>query len=193
MLVRCPQCRTPIRLTDFDPDERVVPYLCSRCAEIVRIDLILDEVDSSASASTFKQVRRGRTVLVADDSRATCEVAAALLQDAGYRVLTARDGRTAMELTLDHHPDVLVLGLILPRMTAFDLLRAIRRDERLGPTPVLIVSGVYKQDMAKVLVSLGASGFSDKQRLVETLAFRVTNALDEAEAQRKPEDPSPRG
>jgi hypothetical protein len=42
-----------------------------------------------------------------------------------------------------------------------------------------------------VLVSLGASGFIDKQRLVETLAFRVTNALDEAEAQRKPESPSP--
>jgi CheY-like chemotaxis protein len=169
----------------------VVPYLCDRCAEIVRIDLILDEVESSTSASSFRQVRQGRTVLVADNSDAVREVAVGLLQEAGYDVLAADDGRTALAMTRDHHPDILVLGLILPRMTAFDLLRAIRRDERLARTPVLIMSGVHKPDMAKVLFDLGASGFIDKQRLVETLAFRVAHALEEAEESRKPEEPAP--
>jgi CheY-like chemotaxis protein len=187
MLVRCPRCRTQIRLTDFSPEERVVPYLCNRCGEIVRIDLILDEVKSSAAPSTFERLRQARTVLVADDSPAACEVAADLLQEAGHKVLTASDGPEALARIRDHHPDAVVIKLMLPGLTAFELLREIRRDPRLCRTPVLIVSRVYKPDMVQVLSSLGARGFIDRQRLVETLAFRVSTLLDEAEQRRHEE------
>ncbi len=179
MLVRCPQCRTEIRLTEFSTDERVVRYLCARCAEIVRIDLLLDEVKSSTASSSFRQVRRQQVVLVADDDTATRRVAAEILCEAGHKVLLATDGDEALEVVESDHPDVVVTGLMTRGLTAYDLLRRMRSQERVADTPVLIMSSVSKPEMVRRLVELGAAGFIDRERLVETLAFRVQTVLEE--------------
>src|SRR6516164_1903970 len=68
MLVKCPQCRTEFRLSGDAPGEKVVRYFCPGCQTIVRIDVELDEIQSSSSSGSFRAVRRKRTVLVADDS-----------------------------------------------------------------------------------------------------------------------------
>ncbi|MCZ6651342.1 MAG: response regulator [Acidobacteria bacterium] len=179
MLVRCPQCRSEIHLADFDPHQRVVTYLCSRCAEIVHIDLILDEINSATAATSFQRVRQGRTILVADDSSALCSVAAEILRQEGHQVLLAANGDEAMEQLERHHPDLLITGLMLRGMGAVELLRRLRGHKRLGGTRVLIMSQIAKSEVIHNLAALGADGFLDQERLVETLVFRVGQVLDD--------------
>jgi CheY-like chemotaxis protein len=177
MLVRCPQCRAEFRLRDYDPGERVVKYLCPGCRNIVRVDLELDEVQSSSSSGSFRNLDRKRTVLVADDAPEVLLECERLLGEAGYHVLTAGDGEEALERVREEHPDLVVLDLLMPRMTGFDVLREIRQDERVKDTPVLAMSSVYKSSILDFLHQIGAQGFLDKDQVAESLVFRVQAIL----------------
>jgi CheY-like chemotaxis protein len=177
MIVRCPQCKTEFRLAGDAPAEKVVRYLCPGCETIVRLDLTLDEVHSSSSSGSFRDVPRKRTILVADDADEILKTCEALLTASGYQVLLAQDGADALRLIRDEHPDVVVLDLLMPRMTGFDVLREIRQDERVKDTIVLAISSVYKENILDFLHQLGAQGFLDKTQIQEALAFRVASLL----------------
>jgi len=182
MLVRCPQCKTEFRLVDYARDERVVKYLCPGCQTIVRIDLELDEVRSSSSSGTYKGLRRKRIVLVADDAESVLRETEAILAAEGYGVLLAADGVEALRMAREEHPDVVVLDLLMPRMTGFDVLREIRHDDRLKETLVLVISSVYKDNILEFVQQLGAQGFLDKAQIGEALAFRVRSLLSQRES-----------
>ena len=177
MIVRCPQCKTEIRLAGDAPPEKVVPYMCPGCQTIVRIDLELDEVLSSSSSGSYRTLPRKRTILVADDSQDILNQCEALLSAAGYQVLLALDGVEALRLIREEHPDLVVLDLLMPRLTGFDVLRELRQDERVKDTIVLAISSVYKDNILEFLHQLGAQGFLDKTQIGEALAFRVTGLL----------------
>ena len=177
MIVRCPQCKTEIRLAGDAPGEKVVRYLCPGCQTIVRIDLELDEVQSSSSSGSYRTVPRRRTILVADDSEEILKQCERLLVASGYQVFLAQDGAEALRLIREEHPDVVVLDLLMPRMTGFDVLREIRQDERVKDTIVLAISSVYKDNILDFLHQLGAQGFLDKTQIQESLAFRVASFL----------------
>jgi chemosensory pili system protein ChpA (sensor histidine kinase/response regulator) len=163
---------------DYNPHERVVRYLCPGCHDIVGVDLEQDEVQSSSSSGHYSSLERRKTVLVADDSAAVRGAALRLLTDAGYNVLLAKDGAEALSMVREEHPDLVVLDLLMPGMTGFDVLRTVLQDERLKETPVLTMSGVYKDNVVDFLHRLGAHGFLDKERLEETLVFRVRQILE---------------
>lgn len=177
MIVRCPRCRAEFRLLDYPAEGRVVKYLCPGCSEIVPVDLELDEVRSSSSSSSFRALRRRRVVLVADDSeevRLECE---RLLTEAGYQVATVANGEEALRRIRDEHPDAVLLDLLMPKMTGFDVLRELSQDERVRETPVLAMSGVYKESIVDFLQQMGARGFLDKANMAATLVFRIQAML----------------
>jgi DNA-binding response OmpR family regulator len=68
------------------------------------------------------------TVLVADDEEHIVEVVRAYLERDGYRVVTAADGAAALELARLARPDLLVLDVMMPRASGFDVLRALRAE-----------------------------------------------------------------
>ncbi len=177
MLVRCPQCRTEFRLVDYPPGDRMVKYLCPGCDTIVRIDLELDEVPTTSTSGSYHAIQRRKTILVADDSEKMLETAERLLAEAGFQVLLAADGAEALQRIREEHPDLVVLDLLMPGMSGFDVLREMRLDERVRDTPVLAMSGVYKDNVLGFLHQLGAQGFLDKQQLRESLVFRVQGIL----------------
>jgi len=144
----------------------------------VRIDLEQDEVQSSSSSGHYSSLERRKTILVADDSLQVREQAKGLLEEAGYNVLLATDGADALTAIREEHPDLVVLDLLMPSMTGFDVLRAVLEDERLKTTPVLTMSGVYKDNVVEFLQQLGIEGFVDKEQLNETLVFRVSQLLE---------------
>jgi CheY-like chemotaxis protein len=178
MLVRCPECKTEFRLVGFEGDERVVSYFCAACDRIVRIDLELDEVPSSSSSGSYRVVERRRTVLVADDDEGQRSLAEGLLRRAGYNVLGAGDGIEALQMIRDNHPDLVVLDLLMPRLSGFDVLRAMERDERLKNIPVVAVSSVVKENASEFLRRRGARGFIELRDLRERLVPQTRRILD---------------
>lgn len=118
-------------------------------------------------------------VLVADDSELVRRIAETTLSAAGFQVVLAVDGEGALAAAEREAPQVVVLDLLMPKMTGFDVLREMRRSGRLKSTPVLMMSGVYKENVVGFLARLGAQGFVDKETLEENLAFRVGTVLRE--------------
>ena len=177
LVVRCPHCKNVIRLREVDGESRVIKYLCSNCEAIVRIDLVQDEVKSSSSADSFEKTEHRKKVLVADDTVTVRKVAADLLARAGYEVIEATDGQQALELVQNEHPDLILLDLLMPKMTGFDVLREIKKTGRIRETPILIMSGVFKKDVLDFLHAAGVAGFLDKDRIKDSLLFRVQQIL----------------
>ncbi len=177
LVVRCPHCKSVIRLREVDGQSRVIKYLCSDCQEIVRIDLLQDEIKTSSTSDSFEKTEHKKKILVADDTVTVRKVAARLLAEAGYDVLEAEDGRQALDLVQKEHPDLILLDLLMPKMTGFDVLREVKKAGRTKATPILIMSGVFKKDVMDFLQASGVAGFLDKEQIKDSLLFRVQQIL----------------
>ncbi len=84
----------------------------------------------------------GRTVLVVDDEPEALRLFRRMLVSSGrdYRVLTATDGRQAMHILHNQHPDVVLLDLVMPNLDGIQLLNARRQDPSLRAIPVIVTS-----------------------------------------------------
>ncbi len=117
-------------------------------------------------------------ILVADDESSIREIAGELLTSAGYDVLEAEDGKQALALARKEQPVLILLDLVMPEMSGYDVLQEIRKDPRLRNTPILIlsvlVSGV---DTDVYFHELDVDGFIDKADFVISLVPRVHEIL----------------
>jgi CheY-like chemotaxis protein len=83
-----------------------------------------------------------KTVLVVDDEFGIVSVLEALLQDAGYRVVTAANGRKGLERLADSRPDVAVLDFMMPLMDGCAMARAMREHATWRDIPIIMMSAV---------------------------------------------------
>lgn len=82
----------------------------------------------------------GRTVLVVDDQPEIRMVLRRMLESVGCRVLVAGGGAEGLELARAESPDLVILDLIMPEMSGWELLRIIKEDPILQTIPVMVVS-----------------------------------------------------
>ncbi len=80
-----------------------------------------------------------RTILICEDEPALRELIRVSL-GGGFGFLEADDGMAALELARAHHPDVVVLDLMLPGLSGLDVLAELRAEEDGGATPVVVIS-----------------------------------------------------
>jgi len=79
-------------------------------------------------------------VLVADDEEPTLEILTTVVKDLGHQVLAARDGEEALRLALHHGPDLIITDFMMPHRTGIELIRAVRAEESLAATPIILIS-----------------------------------------------------
>jgi DNA-binding response OmpR family regulator len=83
------------------------------------------------------------TVMVVEDEAAISDLVAAALEDEGYRVLTARDGRDALRQVEREPPDAIVLDLRLPNLDGWQVIRWCRAHPATTATPIIVVSAAH--------------------------------------------------
>lgn len=88
-----------------------------------------------------------RTVLVADDEFGILLVLEMALSDAGYRVVTAGNGRQAVELARAEPPDLIILDWMMPVMDGPAAAAAIRNDPVLKDVPIIFMSGASEASL----------------------------------------------
>ena len=81
-----------------------------------------------------------RRIVVADDEHHIRAVVAAKLRGAGFEVFEARDGAEALELALEHRPDLLVTDLQMPLMSGLELCLRLKVDQRTAGVPVVMLT-----------------------------------------------------
>ncbi len=85
--------------------------------------------------------RGGKTqVLVVDDERANREWLKEVLEPAGFGVISAGGGRQAIELARARHPDLVLLDLMMPEVSGFDVVEALRSDKTTSRTPIMVLT-----------------------------------------------------
>jgi len=79
-------------------------------------------------------------ILLADDAKNIVLVLKMSLEKAGYDVLVARDGLSALELAQDKDPDLILLDILMPKMNGFLVLEALKDDPATADIPVIFIS-----------------------------------------------------
>ena len=87
-------------------------------------------------------------ILVVDDEQDARDYLAALLEDSGYTVRTAADGRRAMEEVKEERPALILLDLEMPAETGTGFFRKLRDKKELRDIPVIVVSGLAGRNVA---------------------------------------------
>ncbi len=95
-------------------------------------------------------------VLVADDSETVQLMLRRRLEDEGYEVATAVDGKTTLEALRAERPDVLLLDAMMPGMSGIEALRELRASG--DSTPVLLISAYRYGEEPEEAMKLGADG-----------------------------------
>ncbi len=123
-------------------------------------------------------VERGPArILIADDLPDLLEALKETLEREGYAVTAVGDGRSALEAIRADPPDIAVLDLKMPRMTGFDVCRALREDALLENLPVVILSASGHRESKVEGLDLGADDFITKPVDVRELLARIRMIL----------------
>jgi CheY-like chemotaxis protein len=117
-----------------------------------------------------------RTVLVVDDEFGTVEVLVAALEDSGYRVLTAANGRRALERLEENRPDLVVSDFMMPVMDGAALVQAMRANPEFRDIPVIMMSAAPEAALRRHLD--GYEAFLRKPFRVPALLERIAAILD---------------
>jgi two-component system alkaline phosphatase synthesis response regulator PhoP len=104
---------------------------------------------------------KGR-ILVVDDDREIVRLLRSYLEKAGFTVLTAYSGETAVQNLLHEQPDLVLLDLMLPDMDGFDITRHIRAEPRLQQTIVVMLTARVEDSDKIVGLELGADDYVTK-------------------------------
>ena len=103
-----------------------------------------------------------KTVLVVEDDKYLRDVLVEKLMKEGFEVISAMDGRTALDLTGKKVPDIVVLDVIVPEMNGFDYLEAKGKDPGVAKIPVIILSNLGQKEDVERGLALGAKDYMVK-------------------------------
>ena len=116
--------------------------------------------------------------MMVDDDPIMLEVVQTYLEEAGYTsFVTTSEPRQAMDLFLQQRPDILLLDLMMPEVSGFDILAQVRAHEELRYTPVIILTAESESATKLKALELGATDLLTKPVDPSELRLRLRNAL----------------
>ena len=138
-------------------------------ALVIDVDDLLRSVERASGASSFGEplalaqpTARRKRVLVVDDSITVREAERQMLAHRGYAVDIAVDGMDGLNALRRGHFDLVITDIDMPRLNGFELIRSIRKDQKLSQVPVIIVSYKDRDEDRKLGLEVGASYYLTK-------------------------------
>jgi two-component system, OmpR family, alkaline phosphatase synthesis response regulator PhoP len=123
-----------------------------------------------------------KRVLVVDDDKEVVRLMQAYLERAGYGVLVAYEGETAVSLLRQEKPDLLLLDLMLPGLDGWAITQIMRRDPELAAIPIIMLTARV-DDMDKIAgLEMGADDYVTKPYNPREVVARVRARLRSSDA-----------
>lgn len=134
--------------------------------------------DAAPGLLPVPQALSSGSILVVDDNATTREILKDLLQHLGFKVATAETGEQGLWMFQSKSYDLMLLDLILPGMSGFDVLGFIKKDIDLRHLPVVMLSGVDQTDSVVKCIEMGAEDFLMKPFNPTLLRARIYASLE---------------
>lgn len=116
-------------------------------------------------------------VLIVDDDKEIVRLVRAYLEQAGFQVLAAHDGETALHILRRERPDMLILDVMLPDRDGWDITRIIRADPTLARTPIIMLTARVEDTDKIIGLELGADDYVTKPFNPREVTARVRSVL----------------
>lgn len=127
--------QVPILDLDIDPDEPPTET-------VIDVDLMPPPPTDPTRPRAVLPAKK--TVLVVDDEEEIRRLVIRVLEDRGYRVVSADRGLEALRMVKEQEPDILILDAMLPEVHGFDICKRIKGSAKYGHIPVIMISAVYR-------------------------------------------------
>ena len=114
------------------------------------------------------------TVLVVDDEARLVNLVKAYLEQGGFRVVTARNGREALFIARQEKPDLILLDIMMPEMDGHEFMRVHRQERQ---TPIILLTAKVEEDDRIIGLELGADDYVTKPFSPRELLARVRAVL----------------
>jgi CheY-like chemotaxis protein len=116
-------------------------------------------------------------VLIADDDPDIVGLVSLRLKKGGYGVVTAENGREAIEAVREHRPDLAIVDMRMPEMDGLELIRQIRSDEQSSDIKVIALSARVREVNVAAALEAGADDYVEKpfspRKLVELVGTKL--------------------
>jgi DNA-binding response OmpR family regulator len=123
-------------------------------------------------------------ILVVDDEPAVTDLLVYNLRRAGYHVLTAADGRAALQFARESKPDLILLDLMIPEIDGLDVCRELRKS---GDVPIIMITARGEEVDRVVGLELGADDYVTKPFSVRELMARIKAVLRRSQGETQSE------
>ncbi len=115
-----------------------------------------------------------KTVLIVEDNELNMKLFNDLLEASGYNTVRAVDGRTALELAKEHHPELILMDIQLPDISGIEVTKIIKMDDSLKEIPIIVVTAFALSGDKKRIREGGCDGYIAKpisvHNFLETVA-----------------------
>ncbi|MCE9647780.1 MAG: response regulator transcription factor [Chloroflexi bacterium] len=118
-----------------------------------------------------------QTVLIVDDEKRLVSLVQSYLTQEGYRVVTAYNGKEALDVSRKEKPDLIILDIMMPEMNGYDFMRTHRTGR---DTPIIMLTAKVEDDDKVIGLELGADDYVAKPFKPRELMARVRNVLRRA-------------
>jgi DNA-binding response OmpR family regulator len=115
-----------------------------------------------------------KTILVVDDEKRLVSVVEAYLEQEGYRVVKAYNGREALHVARDEKPDLIILDVMMPEMDGLEFMRHHRKEK---DTPIILLTAKVESDDRVIGLELGADDYVTKPFRPRELLARIKAVL----------------
>ena len=132
---------------------------------------------SGSNALSQTNLLSGLKVLVIDDSKTIRRTAETLLAKEGCEVFTAEDGFDALAKIADHHPDVIFVDIMMPRLDGYQTCSLIKHNKMFKETPVIMLSskdGLFDRARGRIV---GSEQYLTKPFTKDELLGAISNQI----------------
>ena len=118
------------------------------------------------------------TILIVDDLRTNRMVIKKALENENYRFIEAGNGRDAIDLAIEHQPDVIIMDGLMPVMDGFEAVKTLRTMEEFHRTPILMISSLSDESIKFKAIEAGVNDFITKPFEKMELILRCRSYMD---------------
>lgn len=122
-------------------------------------------------------MEKPKKILIVDDESDMRETISTRLEISNFEVIEARDGEEGLEKAKKEKPDLIVLDLMMPKITGFEVCRMLKFDDAYKNIPIIVLSALSQQPDREKAVQCGADAYFIKPFDLDLLVTKIESLL----------------